>query len=84
MALPADALAYNMYVCQTKTRLIDRAMHLYKIMTATASYDPDSEVGAHFNSRNHRDLDNVEIHIFDLIHARKLAIKSKYLFMGYN
>ena len=74
------------YVGQTKRRLMDRFQdHFHKISRNT----PGSDIGAHFNSANHRGLEDVEIFVVDFIHcnpesesARKLRhmIEKNWIF----
>ena len=64
------------YVGQTKNRLMDRFQaHFYNI----AYNRPKSEIGKHFNSTNHKGLDDVEIYILDFIHAHPMGERAKHL-----
>ena len=61
---------------QTTIRLIDRFhAHFYNI-----SYNiPGSEIGLHFNNKDHSGLSDVELHILDFIHANPIGRRSKQL-----
>ena len=63
------------YVGQTKNRLMDRFQSHFYI----GHNRPGSEIGKHFNSLNHKGLNNVEIHILDFVHAHPAGSKSKKL-----
>ena len=74
------------YVGQTKRRIMDRFQdHFHKISRNI----PASDIGKHFNSADHRGLDDVEIFVVDFIHcspeseiARKLRhmIEKNWIF----
>ena len=67
------------YVGQTKRRLMDRFQdHFYKISKALMNTD----MGRHFNTLDHRGLEDVEIHIVDFIHITPDSAPAQRIWTG--